>query len=900
MKINSSTAGNFNMRCIEIERKALLEFKEGLTDPSSQLSSWVGKDCCRWKGVGCSKWTGHVVKLDLRSQGDSGFAILGSEISPSLLDLKFLNYLDLSMNDFQNIPIPKFMGALEELRYLNLSGASFAGMVPLHLGNLSNLHYLDLSDSPGRSWVSDLNWLSGLSSLRYLNLGGVNLTKATSWLQAVNKLSSLSELHFSNCGLHHFPHSLSNLNFTSLWILDLSANEFNSSIPEWLFNTSTLVKIDLSLNNFSGTIKDVAWKNLCNLRSLDLSTNALSGDIGKLLGGLTECSNSSLEELLLFYNEFSGQLPNSLGHFKNLISLIIHDNFISGPIPPSVESMLLLKKLDLAFNKMNGSIPESVGKLTELTKLHLYQNFWKGLLSQNLLQGLTKLEEFSISSLDKNFVFDVRHEWVPPFNLQSIQISDTSLGPLFPAWLRTQKELSSITLQNVLISDTIPDWLWELSPQLNVLDLSRNQIRGVLPNSLEFPFAVDLSFNRLEGPVPLWPYVGILYLGNNSFSGPIPSKMGQEMSSVLVLDLSGNFLNGSIPASIGKLEMLVTLDLSKNNLSGDIPGSICSSPKLDVLKLSSNTLTGELSSSLQNCTSLSFLDLGDNRFFGNIPEWIGGSAVSISALRMRANMFSGKIPERLCRLSHLHIFDLAHNNLSGSIPPCLGNLTSLISSPPQPSGNFYSTRQMDLILKGRQLGYTYSMCPMDLILKGQQLRYTSTLGLVNIMDLSSNNLLGKIPEELTNLSTLGTLNLSQNHLTGNIPEKIGDLQRLETLDLSSNHLSGQIPTSMSSITLLSHLNLSYNKLSGPIPTANQFQTFNDPSIYEGNPELCGPPLLVACHSPNNGDVEDKDDKDEDETEDKLDKLWLYLSIGLGFIVGFWTVLGSLKLIFKCG
>ncbi|KAA8533294.1 hypothetical protein F0562_033173 [Nyssa sinensis] len=484
MKINSSTAGNFNMQCIEIERKTLLEFKEGLTDPSSQPSSWVGKDCCRWKGVGCSKWTGHVVKLDLRSQADSGFAILGGEISPSLLDLKFLNYLDLSMNDFQNIPIPKFMGSLEKLRYLNLSQASFAGMVPLHLGNLLNLHYLDLSDSsPGRSWVSDLNWLSGLSSLRYLNLGGVNLTKATSWLQAVNKLSSLSELHFSNCGLHNFPHSLSNLNFTSLWILDLFANEFNSSIPEWLFNTSTLVEIDLSLNNFSGTIKDVVWKNLCNLRSLDLSTNALNGDIGKLLGGLNGCSNSSLAELGLFYNEFSGQLPNSLGHFKNLISLIIYENLISGPIPSSVGSMLLLKELDLSFNKMNGSIPESVGKLTELTKLHLDQNSWKGLLSQNLLQGLTKLKEFSISSLDKNFVFDVRHEWVPPFNLQSIQIIDCSLGPLFPAWLRTQKELSSITLKNVSISDTIPDWLWKLSPHLIVLDLSPNQIRGVLPNS---------------------------------------------------------------------------------------------------------------------------------------------------------------------------------------------------------------------------------------------------------------------------------------------------------------------------------------------------------------------------------------------------------------------------------
>ncbi|KAA8533293.1 hypothetical protein F0562_033175 [Nyssa sinensis] len=291
---------------------------------------------------------------------------------------------------------------------------------------------------------------------------------------------------------------------------------------------------------------------------------------------------------------------------------------------------------------------------------------------------------------------------------------------------------------------------------------------------------------------------------------------------------------------------------------------MCSFPLLVWLKLGSNNLAGELSLSLQNCTSLSYLDLGENRFFGNIPKWIGGSVLSLSELRMRANMFSGKIPERLCHLSHLHILDLGQNNLSGSIPPCLGNLSRLTSltsySPVLPSARLYFTPQMDLIVNGRQM------------------QYTSILKLVNIINLSSNNLWGKIPEELTNLSTLGTLNLSRNHLTGSIPEKIGGLQRLETLDLSSNHLSGPIPTSMSSITSLSHLNLSYNNLFGPIPTTNQFLTFNDPSIYDGNPELCGPPLSAECHSPNDGDVEDKDDKDGDETEDKLDQLWFYLSI----------------------
>lgn len=62
--------------------------------------------------------------------------------------------------------------------------------------------------------------------------------------------------------------------------------------------------------------------------------------------------------------------------------------------------------------------------------------------------------------------------------------------------------------------------------------------------------------------------------------------------------------------------------------------------------------------------------------------------------------------------------------------------------------------------------------------------------IVNMIDLSSNSLIGEIPEEITNLSALGSLNLSWNQLTGRIPENIGSLQRLETIDLSCNHLSG--------------------------------------------------------------------------------------------------------------
>jgi Leucine-rich repeat (LRR) protein len=139
-------------------------------------------------------------------------------------------------------------------------------------------------------------------------------------------------------------------------------------------------------------------------------------------------------------------------------------------------------------------------------------------------------------------------------------------------------------------------------------------------------------------------------------------------------------------------------------------------------------------------------------------------------------MLTGNIPEQLCGLSSLQVLELSHNNLSGSIPTCLGNLKQMTTG---------GGRLDDMMLNSTLEGYLH----MDLNLKGVTYDYAyRILPLVKMFDLSSNNLLGEIPEEIKNLKALGSLNLSHNHLTGKIPEGIGRLQGLETLDLSSNHL----------------------------------------------------------------------------------------------------------------
>jgi hypothetical protein len=176
------------------------------------------------------------------------------------------------------------------------------------------------------------------------------------------------------------------------------------------------------------------------------------------------------------------------------------------------------------------------------------------------------------------------------------------------------------------------------------------------------------------------------------------------------------------------------------------------------------------------------------------------------------------------------------------------------------------------------------------VMKGVDLEYTTTLQFVVNMDLSSNKLVGEIPEELSTLVMLVGLNLSHNNLSGSIPDAIGNMKALNSLDLSVNKLTGMIPPSMASLTFLSYMNLSHNNFSGRIPIGSQLQTLTDPSIYVGNRDLCGAPLPKNC---SNNDDQTTTSNGKYEEVDEPKRVWFYLDIACGFAAGFWGVIGVL-------
>ncbi|KAF3437339.1 hypothetical protein FNV43_RR20092 [Rhamnella rubrinervis] len=965
--------------CLESNREALLTFRNGLNDPQNRLSSWKGSNCCRWLGIRCENSTRAVIEVDLHNphpQGSDsssryGFWNLSGEIRPSLTKLKSLRHLDLSFNTFDSNPIPELFGSLKNLQYLNLSNSGFSGSIPPNLGNLSTLQYLDVEFLG--LLVNDLEWVTGLVSLKHLVMNGVDLSMVGSnWIRTLNKLPSLTELHLSSCVLSgSINPPLPFVNLTSLSVLDLSLNQFNSKIPNWIINISSLITLDISYSGLFGRIP-LGLSDLPNLQFLylsgndnltascyqllrgrwekiqvlDLASNKLHGELPASIGNMTfltyldlfvnnveggipssigKLGNliffrisgnnltgtlpeflegteplPSLQDLDLSNNHLVGKLPEWLGQLENLVHLGLDYNSLNGPIPASMGLLQNLTDLGLGGNQLNGTLPESLGQLSELSSFDVSSNHLTGLVTEThfLKQGKLKYLHFS----SNNFTFNVSSNWVPPFQVWNLDMRSCRLGPSFPAWLESQKEVKFLDFSNASISGPIPSWFWEISSNLSLLNVSFNHLEGQLPSPLIVaPFAdVDLSSNLFKGPIPL-PIVEIelLDMSSNTLSGPIPSNIGDSLPNLVFLSLSGNHIIGEIPVSIGNMQYLGVIDLSNNNLTGSIPSSIANCSYLKVLDLSKNNLSGhiprslgqlsmlqtlhvsdnnlsgELPSTFLKLSSLEMLDLGINRLKGKIPPWIGQGFQRLRILSLRSNAFSGELPTVLSKLSSLQVLDLAENQLNGSVPASFGNFKAITEFQDINHYLFYGT------YRG-----TYYEDHMVVNTKGQSLRYTKTLSLVTSLDLSGNNLSGDLPGEMTRLLGLMVLNLSGNHISGHIPKTVSELKQLSSLDLSRNRLSGVIPQSLASLSFLGYLNLSDNDFSGKIPFTDHMTTF-DASSFAGNLGLCGSPLAVKCA----GDGGDDDPgnrgtttTDNSSGESFIDN-WFYMSVGLGFAAG---------------
>ncbi|PIN19975.1 Leucine-rich repeat protein [Handroanthus impetiginosus] len=875
---NSSFENN-GVRCPEKERLALLKFKADLIDDYGRLSTWgngrdVEKDCCKWEGVHCDNRSNHVVALDLHGPGDdfSPAPPLRGKISPSLLELAHLSYLDLSFNDFNKSQIPEFIDSLEQLKHLNLSMSNFGGVIPHRLGNLSMLQVLDLSGN----WLLGSNdSFLGFQSLEYLDLSNNNLEGSIP--DALGNITRLSHLDLSkNYLVGSIPDALGSL--MSLSYLDLSTNQLSGEYPRASKNLSGLRYLDLSGNKLNGRLSHLTtwlWDST-KLEYLDLSENVLCGSLPNM------SRYPFMRELKLWGNQLNASVTEGNLRLPNLEVLDVSHNKFSGRVP-DLSSCSSLRWLSLYDNMFNGTLTESIGYLSKLEYLHLGSNHLEGLIWEAHLLNLSKLRALDLS-FNLNLTIRMTSSWNPSFQLSSLILGRCKLGPYFPTWIQNQKAVEVVDISSAKISDIIPYWFWDTIQICRHLNMSYNQIYGVLPDlsSKLNLLIMDLSSNELNGSLPLLPPNATnINLSGNNFSGTIINLC--NFRNLNILDLSNNVLFGEIPQDCFRNLMRINyVNLANNNLSGEIPKYIDRQCVVYSLHLRNNNFMGEMSMSLKRCRNLNVLDLGENKFSGKIPSWLGESMPELRILSLKSNKLYGDLPSGLCQLAKLQVLDISMNDISGTIPKCVKNFTFLSSK--------LDYKPWDFKIFVKETGKWF-YDGAYVMWKGMESEYVSGLRLLKTIDLSSNDLTGEIPLEVTGLVGLLALNLSRNNLVGYIPRDIGRLELLNSLDLSRNNLSGDIPPALSQLSHLGVLDLSFNNLSGRIPWDTHLQTFGA-SVYMENPGLCGPPL---AYKPCPEDEMPKNPNIDEEHEDKLIMRGFYISMALGFIVAFWGVSGTLFL-----
>ena len=246
-------------------------------------------------------------------------------------------------------------------------------------------------------------------------------------------------------------------------------------------------------------------EGLTFLKELTLTgwQSGLTGPIPSGFGNLQH-----LEVLNLFGNNFSGNLPASLGNLSNLVELIItgHGDPLGGAIPTSWSNLNNLKELRLTSVNVNSVLSEDLfpeNGWASLEKIDCDRCNIQGALPSSIanLKNLKKL------MLSRNSITSIPDVFDQMISLTHINLDDNQIAVDFPHSLASAPQLQSILLQNNQITGTLPCKIATLE-SLVYLAVTNNKISGEIPNGFS-------SLPNLAG----------IYLNDNEFTGFLPADI---------------------------------------------------------------------------------------------------------------------------------------------------------------------------------------------------------------------------------------------------------------------------------------------------------------------------------------------------------------------------------------
>ncbi|KAF3671720.1 putative CASP-like protein PIMP1-like [Capsicum annuum] len=512
--------------------------------------------------------------------------------------------------------------------------------------------------------------------------------------------------------------------------------------------------------------------------SNNASDFALKGAISPLLFSLDH-----IQHLDLSLNNFMfSKLPAEISNLTKLTYLNLSNAMFQDSIDMQFSNLTSLRSLDLSCANLVPDYSSVSVSLTLQPKLDVgtFLSFisYGYLSSPNLrwLEGLRHLIYLVMTGVDLSKASESFH-WAKPVsslsNLILLRLSNCNISGRIPiGQLLNLTSLSVLNMRANILTSTIPDMLSNLTT-LSVLDFTGND---------------------LDGHIPYLPQLEQLYVSSNpAMTINLVSMFSASWSKLKFLDISFTHVGGTLPSSLSNSTSLTFFQADGCSIQGSIPSSVTKLKKLRTLTLNDNNIIGQLPVSMSSLISLRYLSLIQNGLRGHIPTSIC-QILSLEYLNIEWNELTGRLPWCILQLPKLSYLSVNKNNLNGNLP-------------------------LSLLQKSRLDLISFGINGLSVENDNQYQHAVQTFQ-PKVMEFTSCNMRGEIPEFFSNLTSLVILILANNSLSGAIPYWLFNLPALSVVDLSMNNFEGVItPTiQMKSSLFPSIVNLARNKLQGPIPT----------------------------------------------------------------------------------
>eukprot|EP01012_Entosiphon_sulcatum_P052140 TRINITY_DN7164_c0_g1_i2.p1 TRINITY_DN7164_c0_g1~~TRINITY_DN7164_c0_g1_i2.p1 ORF type:complete len:999 (-),score=148.49 TRINITY_DN7164_c0_g1_i2:58-3054(-) len=306
---------------------------------------------------------------------------LTGSIEDGIQQMSQLSSLDLSYCQFTGT-IPDGLDNLLSLQNVFLQNNKFSGTIPASIFSTALVKF-QLQQNGFTGPIPTTIALAHDLQLFYVDTNQLNGPIPAE----VCGLTNLQAFHVQVNQLESIPDCFGT-NLTRVSEVLLANNAIAGTLSVGICNMHALTLFQIQNNRDLGGTLPNCIGNWTKISSLIIEVTGVSGTLPATLAGLHQ-----LQLLILSQSQFSGTIPDSFGNLQRLQALVLNgnppntnpSNWFVGSIPPSVSQLSTLVTLYLAYNQLNGTLPD-LTQLSHLQKLALNNNAFSGSLPNSMLQ----------------------------------------------------------------------------------------------------------------------------------------------------------------------------------------------------------------------------------------------------------------------------------------------------------------------------------------------------------------------------------------------------------------------------------------------------------------------------------------------------------------------------------